>query len=124
MLTGTTTAIDTYTEAWAERDAAARLALLERCWAEDGVYCDPLGRAEGRPALSDLIAGFQAQQPGARIEVVSEVDEHHGFLRFTWRMRGPDGAVAIEGTDFGEVDEQGLLRRIVGFFGEPAARGS
>jgi hypothetical protein len=122
VLTGTTT-VETYTAAWRERDAAARLALLDRCWAEDGVYCDPLGRAEGRQALADLIGGFHARQPGARIDVASGVDEHDGFLRFAWRMVGADGSVALEGTDFGEVDDRGALRRIVGFFGALPPRG-
>jgi hypothetical protein len=32
-------------------------------------------------------------------------------------MYAADGSVALEGMDFGEVDGQGALRRIVGFFG-------
>jgi len=118
-VTGTVvdTAVDTYTRAWAEPDPAVRRALLARCWSVDGVYCDPLGRATGRDALADLIGGFQTAQPGARIEVASGVDEHDGHLRFGWRLLAPDGSVALEGMDVGELDGDGALRRIVGFFG-------
>ena len=101
---------------WRETDAAARRTLLDTCWAEDGVYCDPLTRVEGRDGLSSLIGSFQ-ENPGARIDVVSGVDEHDGYLRFAWRMLAADGSVAVEGTDFGEVDGEGTLRRIVGFVG-------
>jgi len=111
------TAVDSYARAWLEPDPAARRALLEQCWAVDGHYCDPLGHATGRDALADHIGGFQAAQPGARLEVVSGVDQHDGYLRFAWQLRAADGSVALEGTDFGELDGDGVLRRIIGFFG-------
>jgi hypothetical protein len=117
-------AVDGYARAWLEPDPAARRALLERCWAVDGVYCDPLGRATGRDGLADHIGGFQAEQPGARLEVVTGVDEHDGWLRFGWHLRAPDGSVALEGTDFGELDGDGVLRRIIGFFGPLPPGGS
>jgi hypothetical protein len=37
-------------------------------------------------------------------------------LRFSWRLIQPDGT-AIEGMDFGELDGDGRIKRIVGFFG-------
>jgi hypothetical protein len=109
--------VEKYAAAWREMDPAARAALLETCWADDGVYCDPQSRVEGRDGLSALIASFHDEYPGAHIDVVSGVDEHDGHLRFAWRMYAADGSVALEGMDFGEVDGQGALRRIVGFFG-------
>jgi hypothetical protein len=118
------TVVDTYTRAWAEPDRAARRALLERCWAVDGVYCDPLGQVTGRDGLDEHITGFQAAQPGARFEVVSGIDEHDGYLRFAWQMRAADGSVAAVGTDFGELDGDGVLRRIIGFFGPLPPGGS
>ena len=116
-LTVGSAAVERYAAAWRETDAAARRTLLDTCWAEDGVYCDPLNRVEGRDGLSSMIRSFQEENPGARIDVVSGVDEHDGYLRFAWRMLAADGSVAVEGTDFGEVDGEGMLRRIVGFFG-------
>ncbi len=112
-----------YGAAWNEQDEAARRVLLERSWADDGVYCDPSGRAEGRSALVGHIGGFHARMPGSRIELTSGVDEHDGLLRFAWQMVGPDGAVALDGIDFGELGADGRLERIVGFFGPfPAVR--
>ncbi len=106
-----------YAAAWNEADEDARRALLERSWTEDGVYIDPTGRAEGRSALVRHIGGFHARMPGNRIEMASGVDEHDGLLRFTWQMLGPDGVVALDGMDFGELDGDGRLKLIVGFFG-------
>jgi hypothetical protein len=110
-------AVDRYAQAWQQTDPTARRALLEECWAADGVYCDPTVRVTGRDGLAEHIGAFQARQPGARIEVVSGVDEHDGCLRFAWRMLAPEGAVTLEGTDFGQLDSGGALRRIIGFFG-------
>jgi len=55
--------------------------------------------------------------PGHRIDNASGVDEHDGYLRFAWKMVGPDGAVVMEGVDFGSLDGDGKLKSIVGFFG-------
>ena len=38
--------VDIYLAAWCEPDHAMRTPLLEQCWADDGLYCDPV--AEGR----------------------------------------------------------------------------
>jgi hypothetical protein len=106
-----------YVLAWATTDASERRALLERCWADNGVYCDPLSRIEGRQALSDHIAGFQQSQPGFRIPLASGVDAHHNYLRFRWVMLDPNRNVVLEGFDVGELASDGRLQRITGFFG-------
>jgi hypothetical protein len=38
-----------YVAAWNEPDAATRLKILERCWADDGAYVDP-NSARSMPA--------------------------------------------------------------------------
>lgn len=106
-----------YGAAWNEKDSAGRRRLLEASWAEAGVYSDPMNMSEGRDALDALIAGFHQGSPGASIAIASGVDEHHGFVRFQWRMEQADGSVTMEGFDVGELDADGRLRRITGFFG-------
>ena len=54
-----------------------------------------------------------------RSSPTSRVDEHHGKIHFTWRLVMPDGSVAIDGRDFGELDATGRIAHIVGFFGPP-----
>jgi SnoaL-like domain len=111
--------IDTYAQAWSVTDAAASRRLLDAAWAEGGRYSDPMSQAEGRDGLAGLIAGFHQQMPGATIVRTSGVDEHHGTFRFTWAVKSADGSIAMEGVDFGELDGDGRVRRIIGFFGPP-----
>jgi hypothetical protein len=110
-------AVRGYITAWLTTDSAERTALLERCWADDGVYTDPRNEAVGRGALAALIAGFQQMQPGAHFVLTSGVDEHHRMLRFGWRMLDAQNQPQLEGFDIGELDDSGRLKRITGFFG-------
>lgn len=52
-----------------------------------------------------------------RLVMTSDVDVHHEMLRFSWKIVLQDGKTMLEGIDFGELDESGRIRRIVGFFG-------
>jgi hypothetical protein len=114
--------VRTYASAWTQTDESARRRALQAAWADDGAYRDPTALVEGREALVKHIGGFQAQMPAHRLVVTSDVDEHHGFLRFTWAIQNSDGNLVLEGIDFGELADDGRLRRIVGFFGPlPAA---
>ena len=106
-----------YGSAWAEPDDDKRRAILESAWAEDGTYLDPTARADGREALVKHIAGFRATFVGHEINIASGVDAHDSFLRFAWTMVDPNGAQIMEGVDFGELDGDGKLKSIVGFFG-------
>lgn len=109
--------VKSYIAAWNEPDEAARRGLLEGAWSDGGTYVDPNSAVEGREALVAHISRFQQNRPGARIELTSGTESHHGLLRFTWRMVDSAGAVLAEGLDFGEIGGDGRLRRIVVFFG-------
>jgi hypothetical protein len=107
--------VQAYIDAWNEPDEKRRKELLDKAWADDGTYTDPMSHAEGREALIALISQFQSQMPGARIAIASKVDSHHDQLRFQWRMEG--GPQAMEGIDIGRLTGDGRLASIVGFFG-------
>ena len=113
-----TATIDGYLSAYNEPDRARRDALIERVWAADGRLVDPPLAAEGRSAISDMAETMQGQFAGHAFRRVSGVDLHHDQVRFAWELVGPDGQVALAGTDAGELDADGRLRRIVGFFGD------
>ena len=110
-------AVAAYGEAWGATDAAARAKALDEAWTDDGVYCDPLGRAEGRDALHAHIGGFREQFPGSTIDITSGADEHDGYFRFSWAMRDADGSTTLEGFDVGHRADDGRIDLIVGFFG-------
>lgn len=117
-------AVRAYIAAWNTRDDTARRDLLDRCWAEDGIYVDPLSEVHGREALATHIGRFlregYGRGPGCRIPISSGIDHHHGMVRFMWVLLDPDGVPVSRGTDFGELAPDGRLQRIAGFFGAPA----
>jgi hypothetical protein len=113
-----TTTVNTYFAMWNESDVKTRTQLIERAWASDGRYVDPLVKAEGYAAISDMVAGVHARFPGHRFRRVSDIDSHNDQLRFAWELAAPDGAVTVAGLDVGELAADGRLRRITGFFGE------
>ena len=110
-----------YAAAWHEKDAAARIALVESCWASDATYEDPIGKAVGRDGLITLIERFQSAQPNDRIEFTSQAAQHGSNIYFSWQMVAADGSVMVKGVDFGEIGEDGMLKKLVGFFGSPPA---
>jgi len=116
---GPDSAVVVYCAAWNADDRATRDRLLARVWTPDGVYADPNPtRTVGRAALSDTIAALQRRYPGARFHC-SAPQVHHGAMRTTWIFRRPDGSEVAHGMDFFELAEDGRIRRVVGFFGDP-----
>lgn len=113
-----TTTVDTYLATWNESDAGRRAELVAQAWAAEGMYADPLLEVQGHVALADMAAGVQAQFPGHQFRRTTDIDTHHEFIRFGWELVAVDGSVVIAGIDVGVVGDDGLLRRIVGFFGD------
>ncbi|MDQ1394919.1 MAG: hypothetical protein QOG64_178 [Acidimicrobiaceae bacterium] len=115
--------IDAYFAMWNEEDPARRAALVEQAWVKDGRYLDPVLEAEGHAALSQMVEGVHQQFPGQRFRRLSQVDAHHGQVRFAWQLGSADGTVTVAGIDVGELAPDGRLRRITGFFGDLATAG-
>ena len=129
-----------YGEAWFERDPARRVEVLRRCCTEDIVFMDPrLGRLEGLEAVSDMIGQFIGARPqsagdasgtstaerrgrsggGVSVEVVTPIEQFHGFFRYSFVWKLPDGSVG-PGTDFCEVADDGRMKLITVWPGSDA----
>ena len=106
-----------YSAAWSQTDAASRMAMLRRTVAEDVPYRDPGAHVTGLDALSDVIAGVQAQFPGAVLVRTSAVDAHHDCMRFSWAFLDPAGATLLEGIDVCTVADDGRIASFTVFFG-------
>jgi hypothetical protein len=114
--------IDTWLAAFCEPDAARRQAALRGLWNQEGRLVDPPLEARGHAAISDQAATLLTQFPGHRFQRSSAVDAHHQFARYGWRLIDPAGVAVLEGVDFMDLDVDGRIARVVGFFGEqPAA---
>jgi hypothetical protein len=111
-----------YIEAWNETDAGARRAAVDKLYAEDARYVDPLASAEGREAIAAMIGAAQRQFPGFVFRLAGPVDGHHNQVRFGWEL-GPAGAQApIVGFDVAVTDGDGRIQTVLGFLDKtPAA---
>ena len=103
-----------YERAWNEPERA--LALLEECWAQDGVYADdevPDG-VVGRAALVDLIAATHRDLPGFRVWETSPPRMLAGRLGTTWSQEGGDPRESLAGADVIEFAADGRIARVTG----------
>ena len=113
----TNAVVEAYVRAWHEDDETTRRRLLDESWAADGVYCDPNSIVVGRDALLEHIAEFREQRPDVRIEVRSGIDEHGTHFRFGWATVDGAGSDLRDGIDVGQLDDDGRIASIIGFFG-------
>src|SRR5262245_14025537 len=56
-----------YCEAWGEPEVAKRRQMLQRVWADEGTYTDPVSDVAGREALVARISAHLEKFPGSRI---------------------------------------------------------
>ena len=112
-------AYELYERAWNEPERA--LALLEECWAPDGVYADdevPDG-VVGPAALADLIAATHKALPGFRVWGTSSPRMLAGRLAVTWSGEGGDPPESQSGTDVFEFAPDGRIARVTDVLANP-----
>ena len=114
--------ITAYGDAWLAEDDDERRRLLELAWAPAAVYCDPVDRVEGREALGRHIAATQAALAGGRIAVTSTPVRHHDSAFFRWTMTDVAGAPVLSGFDVVQLDAEGRIARLTGFFDTDTGR--
>jgi hypothetical protein len=57
-------------------------------WTEDAAYVDAHRRGEGHDGIDSMIAAAQAQYPGYRLRLVSGIETHNSYIRFSWAAGG------------------------------------
>jgi hypothetical protein len=63
-----------------------------------------------------MLAATQAQFPGYRLNLVSGIEAHNSFVRFSWAAGGtPDAPLYIGGTDFAVLAADGRMKTVAGF---------
>jgi hypothetical protein len=103
-----------YIATWNEADPQRRRALVERTFADDATYVDPLMAGEGPERIDAMIAAAQQAYPGHRFELADGPDAHHDRVRFSWHLVGEQGRVAT-GLDVATLAADGRLREVTGF---------
>lgn len=109
--------IDAYDHAWNARSNDERRQLLATALTDDCEMVEPIGHYSGREAIVERLTGFSERFPGARVDITTQVDQHHRFARYGWTIVDSDGRQILEGIDVVEIAEDGRLQRIVMFFG-------
>ncbi|MGH2448646.1 MAG: nuclear transport factor 2 family protein [Chloroflexota bacterium] len=108
-------AMTTYVALWNATDEKERRQLAEDALTEDAVIIYPGVAAHGRDEVVAALSDFRERFPGARFDKSSGVEQHHGWLRASWRMRQADGSVRLDGEDVAELTDDGRLCRVLGF---------
>ena len=108
--------VKAYLDTWGQSEAEQRQALLARCWAPGGTYTDPLAHATGRDALVTLTGICQQLFPGASLSLKGDIMHHGQVAHFYWDMCAADGSLMLEGKDFCQLGDDGMMQRIVAFF--------
>ena len=108
-----------YSRAWNEPERT--LALLEECWAEDGIYADDEvpGGVVGRAALGALIAETHHSLAGFRVWETSAPRMLAGRLCVTWTQEGGDPPEGFSGSDVIELASDGRIARVTGVLAPP-----
>jgi len=112
-----------YLACWNERDAVKRRRLIAQTWVAAGAYVDVHRNAKGQEALDAMLAKAQESHPGFRLRLISKIEAHSRFVRFSWGAGGTDEApLYLGGTDFVTLGEDGRAVSVVGFVdASPAA---
>ncbi|MGC4093277.1 MAG: nuclear transport factor 2 family protein [Polyangiaceae bacterium] len=109
-------AVDTFTRAWSEPDAALREKMIEECFAEDGRMVMRTREVRGRAALAAEMAKVQADPQLLRIRLVSVVDARGNTFRYRAVADRRDGS-SPETFDAGEIDASGRICLVLTFTG-------
>jgi hypothetical protein len=105
-----------YITAWNERDPKRRRDLVAATWGEGGSYVDAHRHGKGHDAIDAMLAATQAQFPGYRLNLVSGIEAHNNFARFSWAAGGTKEApLYIAGTDFVVLAADGRIEGVAGF---------
>lgn len=102
--------------AWNEPDPSRVRSHLERALTPDVEFIDPSIETHGVDEFEANVHKVKAAIPGAAYARTSAVDSHHHLHRYSWQI-SRDGEVLLPGFDVAEVDGNGKVARVLGFFG-------
>lgn len=108
--------LDHMLAAWNESDPSMVRSHLERALASGVEFVDPSVETHGLDEFEANVHNVQAGLPGAEYSRTSGVDSHHGLHRYSWQI-SRDGEIVVTGFDVTEVDDDGKVKRVLGFFG-------
>jgi hypothetical protein len=103
-------------EMWNERDMCQIRRRLEAIMDPHVEFCDPLHHIHGLDAFEAMVRKFREDYPRAELSRTTKIDHHHDRYRYEWLIV-QDGKTVIPGFDVAQIDPDGKIKRIDGFFG-------
>ena len=114
--------IETYVQAWSERDPVLRASLIEACFAPQGRIVTRGREIVGRAAFADSVAKLHADPEFLRARLTSAIEVGQTSFRFSGVVERRDGSLSVESFDSGEVDGAGRISLLLTFTGPLAPR--
>lgn len=105
----------TYLEAYGNVSVEDRKRLIEESVSDDVVSENPGDEAHGIEALIAHIEKFQQRLPGSYFKL-DKLKFHHGQALAEWTLYKADGDPVTTAHTYGILNEQGRLRKLIGFF--------
>ena len=117
-MTDTHAAFDHMYQAWNETAPAKIRSHLNKALAPDVRFVDPSIDVTGIDGFEANVHDVHKKHPGNTYARTSKVDSQHGFHRYHWAIHTAAGDLFLKGFDVVETDANGLVRCVIGFFGE------
>lgn len=108
--------LDTMMAAWNEPDPKRVRGHLDRALSPSVVFIDPSIVTRGIDEFEANVHEVHRRLPGAEYRRASGVDHHHDIVRYAWEIH-QDGELVLPGFDVTQLDEDGRVLRVLGFFG-------
>lgn len=103
--------------AWNERDLNRIRGFVDKSMAENVVFADPANFLHGIDAFEKMVSDFRLKYPESIVKRTSGLDSHNNRYRYTWEIYIGE-IMIVKGFDVATVNENGLIERIDGFFGD------
>jgi uncharacterized protein YndB with AHSA1/START domain len=108
--------VDRYFSLWSETDAAKRASLLEAVASPSVTFRDDFAAIASRDELLLHVAASQLHMPGVQLERDGTPSYCQGTALVDWIARGKDGSPIGKGTNVFELDPDGKVISVVGFW--------
>ncbi len=109
--------IDDFFEAWSESDGAKRRRLLESCASPDVRFGDAYSCTSGLADLDEHLAAARVHMPGISLARDGEIQQCQETAIARWVAKKDDGTVLGRGVNVVDLGPDGMIRRVVGFWG-------
>ncbi|MEM9234456.1 MAG: nuclear transport factor 2 family protein [Pseudomonadota bacterium] len=108
--------LDHMLAAWNETDPEKIRGHLDKALASGIVFADPDNFVEGIDDFEAMVRRFRERVPNARAERTSGFNAHNNRYRYEWLVSAGSQPL-VPGMDVTEIDADGRVVRVDGFFG-------